>query len=68
MVGIWVNQTVEIGLSTPPLGLNPFFVRNGAPEIALHAVCRGWVLFIVAEFVLDGALIFWPAMSQVLLQ
>jgi tripartite ATP-independent transporter DctM subunit len=65
--GIVVTKTVEIGLLTPPVGLNAFVVRSVAPEIPLPAIFRGCVPFIVVEFLLVGALVAWPGMTQVLI-
>ncbi len=65
--GIIVTKTVEIGLLTPPVGLNAFVVRSVAPEIPLPAIFRGCVPFIVVEFLLVGALILWPGMTQILI-
>ena len=42
-------------------------VRSVAPEIPLPAIFRGCVPFIVVEFLLVGALIAWPGMTQVLI-
>lgn len=64
--GIVVTKTVEIGLLTPPVGLNAFVVRSVAPEIPLPQVFRGCVPFIIVEFLLIVALIAWPGMTQVL--
>ncbi len=66
--GIIVTKTVEIGLLTPPVGLNAFVVRSVAPEIPLAAIFRGCVPFIAVEFLLIAALIVWPEMTQVLRQ
>jgi C4-dicarboxylate transporter DctM subunit len=64
--GIVVTKTVEIGLLTPPVGLNAFVVRNVAPEIPLPEIFRGCMPFIIVEFLLVAALIFWPGMTQLL--
>lgn len=66
--GIVVTKTVEIGLLTPPVGLNAFVVHGVAPEIPLASVFRGCVPFILVEFLLVGVLVAWPEMTQVLLQ
>ena len=66
--GIIVTKTVEIGLMTPPVGLNAFVVRSVAPEIPLQEVFRGCVPFIIVELLLIVALIAWPGMTTVLLQ
>jgi len=64
--GIIVTKTVEIGLLTPPVGLNAFVVKNAAPDIPLSDIFRGCVPFIVVEFLLVAALIAWPGMTQIL--
>jgi TRAP-type C4-dicarboxylate transport system permease large subunit len=66
--GIVVTKTVEIGLLTPPVGLNVFVVRNVAPEIPLADIFRGCVPFVIVEVLLVGALILWPGMTTVLMQ
>jgi TRAP-type mannitol/chloroaromatic compound transport system permease large subunit len=63
-----VTKTVEIGLLTPPVGLNVFVVRNVAPEIPLADIFRGCVPFVIVEVLLVGALILWPGMTTVLMQ
>jgi C4-dicarboxylate transporter DctM subunit len=64
--GIIVTKTVEIGLLTPPVGLNAFVVKNVAPQIPLPEIFRGCAPFVVVEILLIGALIAWPGMTQVL--
>jgi len=65
--GIVVTKTVEIGLMTPPVGLNVFVVHGVAPQIPIPTIFRGSVPFIVVEILLVGALIVWPEMTQVLM-
>ena len=64
--GIIVTKTVEIGLLTPPVGLNAFVVKNVAPQIPLPEIFKGCAPFVVVELLLIGALIAWPGMTQVL--
>jgi tripartite ATP-independent transporter DctM subunit len=64
--GIIVTKTVEIGLLTPPVGLNAFVVKNVAPQIPLPEIFKGCAPFIVIEILLIAALIAWPGMTQVL--
>lgn len=60
--GIIVTKTVEIGLLTPPLGLNVFVTasRTGVP---IHTVFRGVIPFLVTESVILAILILFPDLS-----
>jgi C4-dicarboxylate transporter, DctM subunit len=64
--GIIVTKTVEIGLLTPPVGLNVFVVKSVAPQIPLTDIYRGCVPFIFAEILIVLALIALPEMTQIL--
>ena len=58
----------EAALPIPHLLAGPGARRRGvAPEIPLPAIFRGCVPFIVVEFLLVGALILWPGMTQLLI-
>lgn len=60
--GIIITKTVEIGLLTPPLGLNVYVTasRTGVP---LQTVFRGVVPFLVAEVIVLSMLILFPAIT-----
>lgn len=47
--GILIVVVVEIGLITPPIGVNLFVIRSVMPDIAMGTVIRGVVPFIVAD-------------------
>ncbi|MDX5361298.1 MAG: TRAP transporter large permease [Alphaproteobacteria bacterium] len=57
--GIVITKTVEIGLLTPPLGLNVYVTasRTGVP---LNTVFRGVMPFLLAELVVLALLVFFP--------
>jgi tripartite ATP-independent transporter DctM subunit len=48
--GILVTMVVEIGLITPPIGMNLFVVHGIMPQHGQHTVMRGVVPFIAADF------------------
>ncbi|MCW1931497.1 TRAP transporter large permease [Pararhodobacter zhoushanensis] len=54
--GILVIIVIELGLITPPIGMNVFTVKSVAPEIPLSAIFLGVTPYIVA-MVLGGVLI-----------
>ena len=60
--GIIMIKTAEIGLVSPPLGLN-VFVASGAAGTDLRTGFRGVVPFILTEFVILGVLLIFPQIS-----
>jgi TRAP-type C4-dicarboxylate transport system permease large subunit len=61
--GILVLLVVEVGLITPPVGLNIFVIRSQVPDVALGAIYRGIVPFLWAHAILIAMLLFWPAIA-----
>ena len=59
--GVFVVKLLEIGMITPPLGMNVFVVRNVAGEYAsLTDVFKGITLFLIADLVLVAVLVTFP--------
>jgi tripartite ATP-independent transporter DctM subunit len=59
--GVFVVKLLEIGMITPPLGMNVFVVRNVAAEYAtLTDVFKGVALFLIADLVLVSVLVAFP--------
>lgn len=48
--GILVVLVTEIGLLTPPIGMNVFVVRSVLPDVPLSAIFRGVLPFVLALF------------------
>ena len=61
--GILMVVMVEIGLITPPVGLNIFVIRAQLPDIALTTVFRGIVPFLAADAVLIALLMIFPQIA-----
>lgn len=61
--GILTLVVVELGMITPPVGLNLFVISAIAKEIPTSAVFRGTVPFILSEFARIGLLMAFPALS-----
>ena len=59
--GVVLTKTVEIGLITPPLGMN-CFVASAVAGIPLRQVFRGVMPFIGAELVTITLLMSVPAL------
>ena len=60
--GIIVTKTVEIGLLTPPLGLN-VYVTAGQTGLPLSTVFRGTLPFILLEIVVLAILLLLPELT-----
>lgn len=60
--GIIVTKTVEIGLLTPPLGLN-VYVTSSQTGVPLKTVFRGVMPFLVTEIIVMIILVAFPALT-----
>jgi C4-dicarboxylate transporter DctM subunit len=62
--GVLVVRVVEIGLITPPIGLNVFIIRGIAKDISTFEIFRGVVPFFVADI---GCVVLLVAFPQIAL-
>jgi tripartite ATP-independent transporter DctM subunit len=61
--GILIVTVVEIGLISPPVGLNLFVVNSLLPGVGLNAIYRGVWPFVAADVVRLGILIAFPMIA-----
>jgi C4-dicarboxylate transporter DctM subunit len=61
--GIFIVIVAEIGLITPPVGLNIFVIRAQQPDIALTQIYKGIAPFLIAHLLGVAALIAFPALA-----
>ncbi|NRB56948.1 MAG: TRAP transporter large permease [Salinicola sp.] len=61
--GIVTVLTVELGLITPPVGMNVFVIKAMAPHVGLGEIFRGVAPFIISDFLRLALLIIFPALS-----
>jgi C4-dicarboxylate transporter DctM subunit len=61
--GVLMVVMVEIGLITPPVGLNVFVIRAQIPDVKLGTVFAGIVPFLLAAFVLVALLVLIPDLA-----
>ena len=59
--GVLVVRMVEIGLITPPIGLNAFVLKGVAPDIPISNIFRGCGWFVVVDLINVAILIAFPA-------
>lgn len=62
--GVIVIKLLEIGLITPPIGLNVFVIKAvSPPEVTLGTVFKGASAFLVLDIVVVALLLLFPAIS-----
>jgi TRAP-type C4-dicarboxylate transport system permease large subunit len=61
--GIIALVVVELGLITPPVGLNAFVIHSLAPDVPMLKVFRGVVPFLLAEVVRVALLVAFPGIT-----
>ena len=64
--GVLVVLTLEMGLISPPVGLNVFIVKSVAPNVSLARMFRGVIPFWIAMFVTLILLVAFPQISLLL--
>ena len=66
--GIVVVVLTEIGLITPPIGMNVFVLKANLPQVPVGTIFRGLVPFIAVDIVRLALLVAFPSISLVLVQ
>jgi tripartite ATP-independent transporter DctM subunit len=61
--GIIIVVVVEIGLISPPVGMNMFVVRSLLPNVSTTTIFRGVTPFVVADVIRLAILVAFPAIS-----
>ncbi|MDN5925641.1 MAG: TRAP transporter large permease [Hyphomicrobiales bacterium] len=64
--GIFVVMLVELGLITPPIGMNLFVLSSVAPDIRLKTIISGILPFIVSDICRILLVAFFPIIALVL--
>ncbi|WP_238366478.1 TRAP transporter large permease [Mesobacterium pallidum] len=65
--GIVLVMVIEIGMITPPIGMNVFVLNGVAPDISLRRIYRGIVPFLLADLVRLALVIAFPVIALALL-
>lgn len=64
--GVVVVIVVELGLITPPLGMNVFIVSNLAPDVSIWRIFGGVVPFVIANIVGLALIVLLPGVTLAL--
>jgi tripartite ATP-independent transporter DctM subunit len=58
-----MTVNLEIGLVTPPVGLNLYIVKNIAPDIPMSHVLLGVIPFVIIEVLVIVCVCIWPELA-----
>ncbi len=61
--GIIMVRVVEIGMITPPVGINVFIIKGVAPDVPMHSIFKGIMPFLAADIIYLGILIALPEVA-----
>jgi C4-dicarboxylate transporter, DctM subunit len=61
--GILVLIVVEVGLITPPVGMNLFIINSMAPGVSMVQTYRGVLPFVASDIIRTGILIALPPLT-----
>jgi TRAP-type C4-dicarboxylate transport system permease large subunit len=64
--GIIALVVVELGLITPPVGLNVFIINSLAPDVPMRETFKGVIPFFLSEIVRVTLLVLFPAIALTL--
>jgi C4-dicarboxylate transporter, DctM subunit len=60
--GIVVVMTVELGLITPPIGMNVFVINSLARHVSLQKIYAGVMPFVFTDIIRLGLILLFPAL------
>lgn len=61
--GVLLVVVIEVGLVTPPVGMNCYVLRTQVPEMEIHEIFMGVLPFLLANFFLIGLLMQFPKIA-----
>ena len=61
--GILIVVVVEIGLISPPVGMNLFVLNSLLPQVPTQTIFRGVLPFMIADVIRLAILIAFPVLS-----
>ncbi|WP_460273576.1 TRAP transporter large permease [Celeribacter sp. ULVN23_4] len=64
--GVIAVVTVELGLITPPVGMNLFMVKSASRDTPLSKIMVGVIPFVITDVIRLGILLAFPAISLLL--
>jgi len=59
--GIFTVRMGELGVITPPIGLNVYVIAGVAPDVPMETIFKGTLPFVISDLVHVALLLFFPA-------
>ncbi|MEO8250534.1 MAG: TRAP transporter large permease subunit, partial [Burkholderiales bacterium] len=66
--GVLVLIVVEVGLITPPVGMNLFVIQSMAPDIPIRETYRGVLPFVASDMIRVIVLVLFPPITLFVLR
>jgi C4-dicarboxylate transporter DctM subunit len=66
--GILTLMAVEVGMITPPVGLNVFIISSMAKDTPMKETFIGIVPFLASDFLRIALLVFFPSIALIALK
>ncbi|UCF92503.1 MAG: TRAP transporter large permease [Desulfobacterales bacterium] len=64
--GILIAKTIEIGVITPPVGMNVYALKSAVPQVSLEDIFKGISWFLVMDILTLGLLLAVPSIATFL--
>ncbi len=61
--GVIAVRMMEVGMITPPVGLNLFTIRAASPDVSSINIIKGAIPFLIMDLILISLLIIFPQIS-----
>jgi tripartite ATP-independent transporter DctM subunit len=61
--GVIIVLVVEMGVITPPVGINVYIIKGVAPDVPMGKIFRGALAFLAGMIVLAGLLLIFPKLA-----
>ena len=64
--GVIIVLVAEMGVITPPVGVNVFVIKGIAPDVPLHIIFKGIFPFLAALIIVTIIIVFFPQIATFL--
>ncbi len=61
--GVIIVVVVEMGVITPPVGINVYIIKGVVPDVPMGQIFKGAATFLVAQVVMAALLVFFPILA-----
>jgi C4-dicarboxylate transporter DctM subunit len=61
--GVVIVIVVEMGMITPPVGMNVFVIAGIAKDVPMYTIFKGIIPFVIADIILIALITVWPQIA-----